>query len=363
MIRADRDLVLDFWRGVAILGVLFHHLFYFHLDIFRAFYAAGAGASFFSQLLWRLDGVFLAFCLRAGPMGVKIFFIVSGYIITKLMLEEERTTAFSLGAFYTRRLFRILPAYVVYLGVVAIAGVVGLIALEPGEPGVAAAFLCNSTLTCGWYTIHTWTLAIEMQFYLVWPLLFMLIPADRREHFLIATLATLGVLSASGVFLSHTWIDNPLSFACIALGALCAVSLRIRMYLQTYGLLLVVGVGLVVALLYFSPGTTEAARVLYRLATPAILAVFVFIPYMLPRFVASGPFRAVAALGLASYSLYLWQQLFLSPGGPQELPYLALQAAGLTAVTLASYFWIEKPMQRFARRLLHTRAKQEAPGL
>src|SRR3989344_871741 len=100
-----RDIILDAWRGIAILMVIAHHLFYFHFEV--------------TNTIVRL------FAERSGPWGVKLFFIISGYIITRLMLEEEsRRGSLSLYAFYVRRIFRILPPYLLY--VVAVAGFAGL---------------------------------------------------------------------------------------------------------------------------------------------------------------------------------------------------------------------------------------------
>lgn len=360
---AQRDLILDFWRGIAILGVLMHHLFYFHIDFFRLLHTAGAGSTMFSAVLWQLNEVFLAVCVRSGPWGVKIFFIISGYIITKHMLEEEHVRGtLSLYGFYLRRIFRILPAYMLYLAVVVLAGATGLIALGGQELLAAATFICNSEISCYWYTSHTWTLAVEMQFYLVWPLLFLVIPARLREGFLLALLGALAVFSATGLFVTHTWLDNPLAFASIALGALCAVSVRTRTVLQTYGFYLAAVLAGGVAALYLFGGS-EPARVLFRLAIPLWLVVCIFSLYARPRLTTLPAFNLIAGLGLVSYSLYLWQQFFLSPGGPQDILTLTLQGVVLTAITAVSYVYIEKPAQRFARRLLHARAKQDTPGI
>ena len=340
-----RDIVLDAWRGVAILLVIVHHQLYFHIAAVRAF-AASEGLYGLTELARLFVQGVVYFSELAGPMGVKIFFVVSGYIITRLMLEEEaREGSVSLGAFYIRRAFRILPPYFVYLGSVVALAWLGLVPLSWHDVGIAALFACNLGPECGWQVVHTWTLAIEMQFYLLWPLAFIFLPARRRGPFLVGTIGVLLLLSGFSIGLARGWIDVAASFACIALGALYAVSPRVQTWVARFGLRSIALGALLVFLLVLArfEGT---AHVLYRMLLPLSIAEIVFLVYRKEELTASPLVWALSRVGLVSYSLYLWQQVFSAPSDNYLTPSLLWYAPLMIVATLLSYFLVEKPSVR-----------------
>lgn len=351
--HADRDLVLDFWRGVGVSMVLLHHLVYFHFGFFRS--AGTALPGLLGSLLEWGNVLLVEFSERSGPWGVRIFFIVSGFIITHLMLREERARGtLDVKAFYLRRFFRIVPAYAVYLLAVFAFSSLGWIGVSASELAAGSGFVCNTSLACGWFTVHTWTLAVEMQFYLIWPIIFVLLPAHVRPYFLAALFAFLLTLSAAGLFVARGWIDNASAFACISLGALCAVVPALRDSFERHTWRWLSGCALAIGGLYFL-GSEEPARLLYRAATPFILASLIFGTYRFPRLIVSRPFAAVAAIGLVSYSLYLWQQAFAAPMEEYLSPSLLEYSLLMVVFTLASYFLVEKPCIRFGKKLLQKR--------
>jgi peptidoglycan/LPS O-acetylase OafA/YrhL len=146
--------------------------------------------------------------VHGGFLGVDAFFVLSGFLITTLLLQEHAEHGFiSLRRFYARRALRLLPA----LGVLVLCALVFHIVLSPNNanrPG-ALGFAGMIFYFANWVEIyrhgalglfsHTWSLAIEEQFYLVWPLLllFML----RRK----LSLATMAVLSAVGIAVAAAW--------------------------------------------------------------------------------------------------------------------------------------------------------------
>jgi peptidoglycan/LPS O-acetylase OafA/YrhL len=147
---------------------------------------------------------FIPFPLRLlgnGALGVFIFFVISGYLITTLLLrEQEKTHAISLKSFYVRRAFRILPPLYFYVFVLAILGATGHL------PGTNHRELITAlTLTRNyshhvdlWAMEHLWSLCIEEQFYLLWPITLVLcllhrnVAAGRRY----ATRIALGLILA-----------------------------------------------------------------------------------------------------------------------------------------------------------------------
>lgn len=273
----------------------------------------------------------------AAEMGVQLFFVISGYIITTLLLKEEkREGRFSIPAFYIRRFFRILPPLLAYY-----VGILLFTSVDPFDVAKSAAFTCN-IYDCGWFVAHTWSLAVEEQYYLAWPLLLTLIP--RRASFLAAAMA---VMLTAYLLLPHHWHSNWISFSCIAAGALYATSERVRALIAKYASF---PLWTVVGLLFVYLTLGARLSVLTPLLIPFILFGAREIGFV-RKILESIPFNAV---GLCSYSLYLWQQAFLGASG-------ALPLVLLPVVVVASYFLIEKPFARLGHKLSNRVSKRPAP--
>jgi peptidoglycan/LPS O-acetylase OafA/YrhL len=143
---------LDGWRAIAILLVLGSHTLF---------------TSFFPKALepwvgWIFD----------GELGVRIFLVLSGFLISLLLLKEtERTGTLSLRRFYLRRIFRIFPIYFAYLAVLAALTLCGLYSDSAGSWIGCLTFTRNMLGRGRSGTIHFWSLAVEEQFYLLWPVM------------------------------------------------------------------------------------------------------------------------------------------------------------------------------------------------
>ena len=123
--------------------------------------------------------VFLRANLPGGYFGVQAFFVLSGFLITTLLLRERgKTGRISLSAFYRRRAYRILPALFVFLAVVSVLAVTRVIdGLGPRDIISPALFLRDYwPLDGSWWTGHIWSLSVEEQFYVLWPLAVILMP-------------------------------------------------------------------------------------------------------------------------------------------------------------------------------------------
>ena len=361
---AKRDTVLDFWRGISILMVLLHHAVYFHFPVFKTLYPTALSATQgIARVVLAADKVLVWAAERSGPLGVKIFFVISGYIITTILLNEERKYGgISIRNFYLRRIFRILPAYFTYLAALSFFAFMGWIILDQSQLVYAFGFLCNTSIsTCGWNIGHTWSLAIEEQFYIVWPILFVLVSGKRREYLLAAVLTALLICSAFGIFTAFGWIDSALSFACIAVGALYATSDGFRTFMQRYGWTTIIVLGLVSLVLYrFVPPAYEVVHQTYRLIQPFVILSSIILSYRFARHIEGRALIWISYLGLISYSLYIWQELFLNEFSGYPAGSWFSNPLLMIPFVLCSYFLIERPMIRWAR----TYTKRElGPGI
>src|SRR5258708_2018236 len=107
-----------------------------------------------------------------GATGVFIFFVISGYLITSLLLREhEKRGSISLRGFYFRRAMRILPPLYVYVGVLLLLGLAGKLPIFKLDIISALFFFHDYALSLMWSLEHFWSLSIEEQFYLIWPVL------------------------------------------------------------------------------------------------------------------------------------------------------------------------------------------------
>ncbi len=155
---------LDGIRALAVGLVLFEHSVVF--DQFSHLYSVG---------------------LNAGHTGVALFFVLSGYLITTLLLREEQRTSFiSLRLFYIRRALRLFPVLWVYLFVVALFTLAGWLPHNPWHSFVSSLFYFRNVVGRGHETDQLWSLSIEEQFYILWPLVLIGLPKRNRARLVVA---------------------------------------------------------------------------------------------------------------------------------------------------------------------------------
>lgn len=325
---------LDGWRAVAILLVIGNH-----------FSDATTGSSGHAGL--------------PGQTGVNIFFGLSGFLITSRLLTER---PISLRRFYIRRAFRILPPVLAYLAVIGTLTVLRLIPVYPQELLAAACFYRNFLPpnlpdAGGWYSGHFWSLSIEEHFYLLWPPLL-----KRVRTFALPVAIGVAVASATwrlaelfreGHRYGHTLVGFPwrtdIRIDALMCGAAVALAYpKIQKWLSgSVWLLAAILYGLVLARFGVRPTIWQSALV------PLLIAGTVARPTdLVGRLLDTAPLRWVGRL---SYSLYLWQQLWLPPAGPARTLGVAqtwpLNLLCVLACAAASYYLIERPSIRLGKRL------------
>jgi peptidoglycan/LPS O-acetylase OafA/YrhL len=302
--------------------------------------------------------------LPEGGFGVQVFFVLSGFLITRLLLgERARTGMMSLRGFYRRRAYRILPAFYVFLAVVGALWAGGTIELTPLVFGGAALFVRDYVPTGGsWWLGHTWSLAIEEQFYLLWPLFLLLVPG-RWVWRLLVVGVVLSPLVRVGTWLFvpplrsgieimfHTRADGLMLGCLLALAwdhprfrAIAEKSLSRRAGWVAVAWLLVSwpATGLIGPAWMFSIGYTGDS-----IAVAVILTWMILRPGTLGGRVLNH--RVLVHIGVVSYSLYLWQQLFLTT---LNTTLLGLPGVNLVASLVAaelSYRLVELPFLRLRR--------------
>lgn len=290
----------------------------------------------------------------AGSLGVRIFFVLSGYLITGLLLQEyDRTATVSLRNFYIRRAFRIFPAAFAFFIFVGI-----LYWRQISWYHMAAAFLyvANMDDTRPWIFGHLWSLGIEEQFYLLWPWAVKKWHGHRAAILIGASLATpifhagLYALKIRGGLTGSL----PVFADQLAIGCLLAV---FASRLPKVSKSLALGMFVVVILISYFPGNTPLRTLfnlfllqpLVNISVAGLVLHVIQSPY---RWLNWGP---VSWLGRISYSLYLWQELFCS-NRSIHLGY-SLIVPALLCATL-SYYLIEQPMLRLRDRITRPKAAQ-----
>ncbi len=318
--------------------------------------------------------------VRGGFLGVDIFMVLSGYLITRLVLREtDRTGGVDVVAFWVRRARRLLPAALAMIVVTAAAARVLFRADQLGTvrgDSVAATFYVANwrfvLADASYFDLfaevspfrHLWSLAIEEQFYVVWPLV-ALACARRRNALLAGTLICAAASAFAMAVLadpadpSRAYYGTDTRVQALLIGCALALLLHRRAHVQTYGRLErsapAAAVGALVALMVMLVIIDDEALFMYRggftlvaiIAATAVGAVVMAQGATVTNALEHG---AIAAIGRGSYSIYLvhWPVIvFVSEarvgfgGGPLTGLRLVMTAAG----AYVSYRFVESPIR------------------
>jgi peptidoglycan/LPS O-acetylase OafA/YrhL len=342
---------LDGWRAIAIAMVVLSHA---------------------RSPLFNRPGLVHDIAPR-GRMGVDVFFAISGLLICGRLLDEAEQADIDIPAFYVRRAFRILPPYLLYLGVLAVLNLGGAIRVSAVDFLACLAFVRNYFMTSpsfSLYTNHFWSLAVEEHFYLLWPSALKWLRARR------AVIVAIAVCLAVNGWRAALARSPHLSAPFFSTGILWRTDTRIDALLW----------GCVGALL-MRPLTPLFSR--YALTTPILVFLFVASWKHLPmqpldyavgftalvlsttlhpnsvtgRILELAPVRWIGRL---SYSLYIWQTIFFEEASPsgrlglfQRPP---MNAIALLVCAVTSYYAIEKPFIAIGRRLAASTFPRRSAG-
>lgn len=299
--------------------------------------------------------------IKDGQMAVNIFFVISGYLITTLLENEEiKNVKISIKNFYIRRILRIFPAYYFMLGVYFILQCLHLIKIPAEAWLTAITYTKYFNWEVDWYTGHAWSLSIEEHFYLIWPLLFILGKKTRKISaiVLIFLAPTFRLLD---YYYDISFIDELTIFLridSIAIGCLFAIYknkiisiLQVRWQFAFYTSLF-----LLFFLRYLQNIQIDFINPFgYTNGTFGCISISVIMMYSI-----YGPqnywfkllnLKPIDFIGRLSYSLYLWQQMFIynSRHWTTHLPYNILI---IFAMALFSYYLIEKPFLKLKDKII-----------
>jgi peptidoglycan/LPS O-acetylase OafA/YrhL len=301
--------------------------------------------------------------LGLGELGVHVFFVISGYLITGLLMDELALAGrISLSRFYLRRTLRIFPAYYAFVVILFLASRAGWVQLAPHDVAHGITYTSNYYPARSWYFGHTWSLSVEEQFYLLWPALLVL--AGRRRAVVIAALTVLLVpvirvaswelMRWSGDGIGHRFetVADAIAAGCVLAG--------VRPWLHAsfgYRKALASPWFAVVPLVVVAANLLHEHPVAYFLG--GLTLVNVGIALCLDRCitVSDGPLgrmlntAPMVFVGGLSYSLYLWQQVFLNRDSSSGLSTFPANLVLAVAAALASYYIVECPALRFRRWL------------
>lgn len=295
-------------RGIAVLFVLLSH-FSFHKFIHE-----NVGLSYIYLNLFD------------GGTGVNIFFVLSGFLITLLLLREyEKNDRISLKNFYIRRALRIYPIYVLFLFIATLLYFMTENFISIKALIYSTFYIYNFLPLVSHSNIlsHTWSLSVEEQFYLIWPLFFTLMIKKHHIMLLIGVLLFAFSSLLWHVLLYRAHMDyyynvdrfTFISGYTIAFGCAAAMLIRNKLFQRCIRV-----VGLVLGiLLYFSPAFLLKAPVTLQYFIQTIGIVFLvswIYLHQSGRIVSLLENPILCYLGKISYGIYLYQGLFISHHEP-----------------------------------------------
>jgi len=351
---------LDGVRALAVLGVLFYH----------------------ADLVW----------MQGGFLGVDVFFVLSGFLITSLILEEfDRAGTINFSKFYLGRARRLLPAVLLMLAVIAVGAAIFWrdAASQVRADTIASLFYVNNW----WYIFssqsyfefigrppvlkHLWSLSVEEQFYLIWPFFaFLLMKKFNRRGvrlvaIVVAVLSTvwMTVLSVSNGFPdyqdpSRAYFGTDSHAMGLLIGAALATAwrpgrMRGNLAPAARWVITVVGIAALAAVLYFFFFVGEYTPWLYRSGGFLVLSLVVALLIAMATHPASklGPVlgtQPMRYIGQRSYGLYLWHwPIFMVTRPMLDVPFdgpalFALRLALTFGIAELSFRFVEMPIRRGA---------------
>ena len=307
-------------------------------------------------------------------LGVLTFFVISGYLITRLLRREyEKNVGISLKNFYKRRILRIFPAFYSYIAVVSVLVLLGAVQISGVRLISAMVFsvnyfhllpLSDPTGNDYWFIGHFWTLSLEEQFYICWPALLVSLGFAKARRFALLMVVISPFLRIITYFLVpstrpqigmmlHTYSDP------ILLGSLVALmegeerfekllSNIVKPLYCLFATILVLLISPLIAHRYAGAYLITAGITVDAICVALVMIYVTRSPDSLAGKFLNHP--VVSFVGVLSYSLYMWQQLFLTSLNTTWTGRFPFNLVVVFGVATLSYFCIEKPFLNWKDR-------------
>ncbi len=323
-----------------------------------------------------------------GEYGVEIFFVLSGYLITSILVREyDAIGKLDIKAFYCRRILRIFPAFYLFLFFIAVLDWMGVLRIS----GTEFAFACAHLINYGqaivlafklpdpgtpdyWFIGHFWSLSMEEQFYWMWPLTLLFLLRTRWYGILAAVILAMPLIRFSSyslfpglrgqlIMMLHTASDGIFSgcLLAICLARLPRLSRKLLLSPWAVGGLAVYVYGIDPMLGRVMPsgfgivlGTTLALGAMTLMIANVLLQEG---DTWYQRLLGSA---ALVFLGRISYSVYLWQQVFLTPLNTTFFGKWPVNLAAAVVAGWLSYRYVECPFLRLKDKYFSAHTKASA---
>lgn len=347
--KTERIPSLDGFRAMSILLILFHH----------------------SRLSPGFPGS-LGVIAKQAEVGVTIFFVISGFLITNLLLKEQQQTgSINIKAFYIRRAFRILPVYALYLVFMLLWRNIEHFGVTTDNLIHILTFSVNFDNNKDWFLGHFWSLSVEEQFYLFWPLLLVI----SRKHIKIILIILLSYCCVARCvaykFPDYSLITLAPFFKyadAIFIGAWGGIlffenpGMFQRKIFRSYIAQLVALCFFLMFIHFLQNGMFPFIALPFGNGIISLSVLFLILCYVQPS--DSVVFKILnnstfVHIGILSYSIYIWQQFFFLgelKGIFRTFPYNILI---IYFVSLASYYLWEKPFLRLKNHFMVRRQQPQ----
>lgn len=328
--KQQRIKSLDGLRAISIIFVLFAHL---------------NNSNGFISINKRYAG-------NIGALGVSVFFIISGYLITKLLIDEElRNKTINLQFFYIRRAIRLSPCLILYMLTIIILNITNTLHTDPNNWIYSVTYTMNYYPDRAWELGHLWSLSIEEQFYLLWPILFKLHHKNRlnilKASIVIAVICRLVIT----LFFAKSSIGQmeifPANMDGIAMGCVLGIyqndfhknKLYLKLISSKFFLILTIPI-LIINLSGGYSITYIAFTTISNLLITISVDRFSTINNNTSFKILNNKYFSL--VGKMSYSIYIWQQLFLNKKSLEIYNKFPLSLMLTLFTASISYNFIEK---------------------
>ncbi|RKS13293.1 acyltransferase [Flavobacterium sp. 120] len=309
-----------------------------------------------------------------SSLGVMIFFVISGYLITSLLLKEKEVHGkISIKNFYIRRIFRIFPIFYLYIITILILKNIGYHSIFTDYSTVlfAGLYLWNykhffqiPETNGNWFFGHTWSLSLEEQFYLIWPFLFSRFNINNLKKVTIGIILISPFLGLITYFIlpnsrGQIGMMLPTGSGTIFMGCLGAIlekeidfKKKLISLLNNKALVFLGFLFVFIINPFLSNKFGGGYSILFGNSLNSAIIMFlifycIYVTSLVSTFLNK---KLLVKIGLISYSLYIWQQLFLTDLINLPINRFPINLVMCFVVAIISYHFIEKPINNLKTR-------------